>query len=174
MKIAIGLGASLGPRRDTLERTVQQLHAHADCTIVRVSRWYRSAPMRGGTASGLFLNGVAVVDTTLRPRALLAVCQDLEEDAGRRRARYWGDRTLDLDLLYAEGAEDDATDLTLPHPGLWSRPFVYWPLWEAWPDLRPLLRQRPAPPRHGIVAVGAFARAALTPYAPSPLPEHPR
>jgi 2-amino-4-hydroxy-6-hydroxymethyldihydropteridine diphosphokinase len=160
MKLALGLGASLGPRRATLERTLARLDARPDVAVLRVSRWYRSAPMSGGTARGLFLNGVALLDLKMTPRAFLDLCRGLEHDAGRRRARYWSDRPLDLDLLVADGLRSDDPDLTLPHPGVLSRAFVYWPLLEVWPealDQFPVPRP-PPPPRHGIVAVGAFAR----------------
>ena len=162
MKLALGLGASLGPRRATLERTLARLDARADVSVVRVSRWYRSAPMPGGTATGLFLNGVALLETTLTPRALLDVCRRLEHDAGRRRARYWSDRPLDLDLLVADGPPLDEPELTLPHPGVLTRAFVYWPLMEVWPEALDRLPtpRPPPPPRHGIVAVGTFARRA--------------
>lgn len=160
MKVALGLGASLGPRRATLERTLRRLDARPDVRVLRVSRWYLSAPMRGGEARGAFLNGVALLDVDLTPLALLDVCRALEAEAGRRRGRHWGDRPLDLDLLVAEGVTVATPRLTLPHPGLAARPFVYWPLREAWPDLAPWLDSlAPAPPpRHPIVARGVFAK----------------
>nr|MBA2320523.1 2-amino-4-hydroxy-6-hydroxymethyldihydropteridine diphosphokinase [Deltaproteobacteria bacterium] len=97
-------------------------------------RWWRTPPMRGGTARGWFLNGVAVVRTELSPEDLLDRCIALERRAGRRRARYWGDRTLDLDLLHVEGVVSDGPRLVLPHPGIARRPFVVLPLREVWRD----------------------------------------
>jgi 2-amino-4-hydroxy-6-hydroxymethyldihydropteridine diphosphokinase len=164
MKIAIGLGASQGDRQRTLERAVVLLGRRAAWSFVACSRWYRSPPMRGGTAVGWFLNGVAVYDVALPDRDAawdaLDACRALEAAAGRRRARWWGDRPLDLDVLFTEGLTLRDPALTLPHPGLGDRPFVYWPLVEAWPDLRPQLAQlAPTPPRrHAIVPVATFAR----------------
>jgi 2-amino-4-hydroxy-6-hydroxymethyldihydropteridine diphosphokinase len=134
VKAAIGLGCSLGPRRATLERTVHQLHATPHTRVLRVSRWWRTPPMRGGTARGWFLNGVVLVETELSPDALLDRCIALERRAGRRRARHWGDRTLDLDLLHVEGVTSDGPRLVLPHPGIGRRPFVRLPLREVWPE----------------------------------------
>lgn len=170
MRVALGLGASLGDRRRTLERTVHHLAHRPGWRLLHTSRWYRSAPMRGGTATGWFLNGVAVFDTDDDPSTVLSTCRELEADAGRRRALHWSDRPLDLDVLYVEGFTSTDPTLLVPHPGIGSRAFVYWPLREAWPalDLRAIA---PVPPeRHSIVAIGAFARRDGAAYQTALLP----
>lgn len=165
MKLAIGLGASMGDRRRTLERTVVHLGAHAGLTLLRCSRWYRTPPMPGGTARGWFLNGVALYETDRTPEAVLARCRHLETASGRRRAQYWGDRPLDLDLLVAEGLTRDTPTLTLPHPGVAIRPFVWWPLREVWPEMAEALRGHESPPdASGMVPIGAFAHRPAAAY----------
>jgi len=134
VKVAIGLGSNLGDRRATLELAIRQIGARPGIRVVRASRWVRTPPMRGGTASGWFLNGVALIETDRPLDDVLAVCVDLEARADRRRSRYWGDRALDLDLLLAEGVVVDSPRLVLPHPGLGERPFFLGPLLEVWPD----------------------------------------
>ena len=156
MRVAIGLGASIGPRRRVLERTVRAFASGPETQLIGVSRWYRSPPMRGGTAVGWFLNGVALYETTLSPATLLDRCRALETASGRRRARYWGDRPLDLDILVIERFTSTEPALVVPHPGILDRPFVWWPLREVWPDALPGLSERSHLPS-GIVAVGAFA-----------------
>lgn len=135
MKVAIGLGSSLGDRRGWIELAVRKLHARPDTTVVRSSRLLRTPPMRGGSARGWFLNAVCLLETEASPRDLLTACAQLEEDAGRRRKSHWGDRTLDLDVLVAEGVVSDDPWLVLPHPGIAERPFVLGPLLEVWPDV---------------------------------------
>lgn len=163
MKVAVGLGSNLGDRRATLELAVRKLHARPGLTVRRTSRWYRTPPMRGGTARGWFLNGAVLLDSALDLDSLLEFCIGLEGLAGRRRSRFWGDRPLDLDLLHAAGVVRDDPWLTLPHPGIARRPFVLEPLLEVWPDARDPRTGRawadhhPAPgPRP--VAVGVPAR----------------
>ena len=136
MKLAVALGSSLGDRRAVLQRTVSRLDHTPGIRVVRVSRWVRTPPLTGGTAAHWFLNGVALLETALSPEAVLDVCVALEEQAGRRRARYWGDRTLDLDLLLAEGGPVRTDRLVLPHPAIGRRRFVLEPLLEVWPDAR--------------------------------------
>lgn len=133
-----------------------------------MSRWYKSPPLRGGAARNWFLNGVALYRVTLPLPELLRRCQALEEAAGRRRARHWGDRPLDLDLIHAEGVVSDAPGLRLPHPAIASRPFVLFPLREVWPDaVDPRTHTRwadlppPAGPRPWPVGTVAVHRGAV-------------
>jgi len=134
VKVAVALGSNLGDRRANLELALRQIAARPGVRLLRASRWVRTPPMRGGTASGWFLNGVALVETTLPIDDVLSLCIDLEARSDRRRSRFWGDRALDLDLLLAEGIVADSPRLTLPHPGLRDRPFFLEPLLEVWPD----------------------------------------
>jgi 7,8-dihydro-6-hydroxymethylpterin-pyrophosphokinase len=53
-----------------------------------------------------------------------------ERERGRERLRPNAPRTLDLDLLMLGGLTRSTAELTLPHPGLWSRRFVLAPLAE--------------------------------------------
>lgn len=133
-RAAIGLGTSLGNRRRQLETTLRRLSHTDGLSVIACSRWYRTPPMRGGTARNWFLNGVVLVRSSLTPERLLDLCRHEERRAGRRRANHWGDRTLDLDLLLVEGVTRTDPELLLPHPGISSRDFVRRPLLEVWPD----------------------------------------
>ena len=73
--------------------------------------------------------------TDRSPRDLLGVCHRLEAAAGRVRDVRWGPRTLDVDVLWVEGATVDEPDLVVPHPRLWERRFVLAPLHDLAPDL---------------------------------------
>lgn len=158
---AIGLGASIGPRRPRLELALRQLNADPDLDLIRCSRWVRTPPLRGGTARGWFLNGVALFQVRCTAHELLDKCIALEHRAGRRRARFWGDRTLDLDVLMVEGIQIADDRLTLPHPAISKRPFVSEPLREVWPEIAPIavLGALPRP-----VIVGAVARGRPPAY----------
>jgi 2-amino-4-hydroxy-6-hydroxymethyldihydropteridine diphosphokinase len=60
-----------------------------------------------------YLNGVAIVDTTLSAASLLAVLHSIEDAHGRTRTERWGDRTLDLDLIVSATTSKTATWLSL-------------------------------------------------------------
>lgn len=160
--MALGLGSSLGDRRQHLELALRRLDAHRDVEIVRISGLVRTPPLSGGAARNWFLNGVATIETHLEPEAFLQRCVALEASAGRRRGLRWADRPLDLDLLLFGEAVIDTPTLIVPHPAIATRRFVLEPLLEIWPDAQdPVsgLRYADHPPAPGPrpVPVGPLA-----------------
>lgn len=125
----LGLGSNLGDRLGYLKAAVVAL---ADC--VAVSGVYETDPV-GGPDQGLYLNVVAELDTEQSARDLLELCQSLEASAERVRKVRWGPRTLDVDVLWVDGAAVDEPDLVVPHPCMFERAFVMMPLGELAPDL---------------------------------------
>ena len=134
----VGLGGNLGPVAETLRAAFAALDALPGTRLLRASRLYRT-PAWGNEAQPDFVNAVAVLETVLRPQALLDALLALERDFGRERdaaGARWGPRTLDLDLLLHGDATIDAPGLHLPHPHLHQRAFVLVPLAEIAPDAR--------------------------------------
>jgi 2-amino-4-hydroxy-6-hydroxymethyldihydropteridine diphosphokinase len=143
--ILIGLGANLpnpgygGPRK-TLEAAVKAFPEHG-LKVVKRSAWYESSPVPPSDQPW-FVNGVAVIETALRPREVLVQLLAIEQAFGRQRGEKWAARTLDLDLL-AYGAEvvehlerPGQPAVTVPHPRLQDRRFVLVPLKDVAPDWR--------------------------------------
>ncbi len=128
----VGLGASLGDRRARLELAVRMLALERGVWVLGCSRLYRTPPW-GGVARNPFLNGAALLRTTLEPWSLLACCQRLERRLGRRQGQRWGDRAVDLDLLWMEGLVVDEDGFHLPHPRIAERSFVVQPLEDVLP-----------------------------------------
>ena len=102
---------------------------------VRRSRWWRSAAWPDPTEPA-YLNGVAIVETALEPREVLAALMRIETAFGRRRSAPNAPRTLDLDLIAYGRRRLDDPDLVLPHPRAADRLFVMGPLAEIAPDWR--------------------------------------
>jgi 2-amino-4-hydroxy-6-hydroxymethyldihydropteridine diphosphokinase len=127
----LGLGSNLGDRDELLRTAIDRLTAVG---LVATSPFYETDPV-GGPEQGAFLNAVVELDTDLSPRQLLAVCGRLEQAAERVRIERWGPRTLDVDVLWVEGASVDAPDLVVPHPRMWQRRSVLAPLRDLAPDL---------------------------------------
>ena len=131
----VGLGANLGHRRATIERAVELLAEAPEIEVVDVSSLRETDPV-GVLDQPRFLNGVAVLETTLAPRALLELLLDVERRLGRRRdGTRWGPREIDLDLLLYGDAQLDERGLTVPHPRLQERRFALEPLAEVAPGL---------------------------------------
>lgn len=128
----IALGANLGDPVQTVRQALQDLKALPQTQVVRTSSLYRTAPVEATGPD--FINAVALVETSLSPRALLHALQALEARAGRERPYRHAPRTLDLDLIFHGDAQLDTPELTLPHPRWQQRAFVLRPLAEIDPE----------------------------------------
>lgn len=127
----IGLGSNLGDSRGLMAEAVEGL---AQLGQIRVSRLYASSPM-GPQDQPDYLNAAVQLHTILTPHALLDQLQALEQAAGRKRLRHWGERTLDLDLLLFDDAKIHTSRLMVPHVGILQRVFVIQPLLDLDPAL---------------------------------------
>jgi 2-amino-4-hydroxy-6-hydroxymethyldihydropteridine diphosphokinase len=133
----VAIGANL-PRPDgsgpaeTCAWAVGRLGAIPGMRVVAVSSWWESAPIPPDPASPPFVNGVALVETTLAPEALLAALHAIEDQAGRARPYPNAPRVLDLDLIDL-GGRVQAGPPVLPHPRAQDRAFVLRPLAEVAP-----------------------------------------
>jgi 2-amino-4-hydroxy-6-hydroxymethyldihydropteridine diphosphokinase len=117
----LSLGSNLGDRLAFLRLGLEVLEP------VKVSRVYETAPW-GGVEQDDFLNVVALCSWDASEAWRRAV--EAETRAGRERDVRWGPRTLDVDVVWADGS-DPALDL--PHPRAHERAFVVVP----WLDVDP-------------------------------------
>lgn len=128
----LGLGSNLGDRVRYLRDAVGTLR---EVGLVAVSPVYETDPVGGPPGQDHYLNLVVELRTDRTPHELLGVCRRLETAAGRVREERWGPRTLDVDVLWIDGATVDDDELTVPHPRLWDRRFVVAPLHDLAPDI---------------------------------------
>lgn len=139
----VGLGSNLNDPVTQMRSAFDELDALPQIHCLGHSSLYRSPPMvlpvtpdqQYPQEQPDYINAVAVLDTALEPADLLAELQHLEALHHRVRAGRWGPRTLDLDLLLYGDQIIDMPELTVPHPGLYERNFVLYPLSELAPDL---------------------------------------
>jgi len=81
----------------------------------------------GPEGSPDYLNAVLELSVELTPDETLRACQKVEQEHGRERTVRWGPRTLDVDIIWFEGVEQQDPNLTLPHPRAHERAFVLVP-----------------------------------------------
>ena len=134
MKIYLSLGANLGNRGETLREALRRLACLPETSLQAVASFYETAPW-GNLKQPAFINTVAAVETALSPLIFLHSCQQIELDLGRVRHEHWGARTIDIDLLWAEGFSSATEELKLPHPYVTARAFVLRPLADIAPEL---------------------------------------
>src|SRR5437764_8406778 len=105
MTAVLSLGSNMGDRLGHLQAAVELLRPSS------VSPVYETAPV-GGPDQPDFLN--AVVICQVDAAAAWAAAEVAEARAGRVRGVRWGPRTLDVDVIVAEG--DAPAGIELPHP----------------------------------------------------------
>lgn len=137
----VGIGSNMGDAQNNCLLAVAELNMLDSTSVRKVSSWYRTEPV-GFENQDWFVNGAAVLETSLSPRDLLTAMQNIENSLGRVRGRKWGPRTIDLDLLFYDDLALDEPDLIIPHPELANRRFVLEPLNEIDPGkIHPTLRK---------------------------------
>ena len=135
-RAVIATGANLGDRAGTIEAAIERLRATNGVAVLAVSELVETIAIRPDgpdDSHPSYLNGVAILDTTVSAASLLAVLHSIEDDHGRTRTERWGDRTLDLDLIVFGDLIEDG-NLVVPHPRAHERSFVLGPWLSLDPD----------------------------------------
>jgi 2-amino-4-hydroxy-6-hydroxymethyldihydropteridine diphosphokinase len=111
--------------------------------VIAVAPTIASAPL--GPSTRRFANTVVLLRATDDPPTLLRQLKAIERRFGRRAARVWGARILDLDIILWSGGAWRSRTLTIPHRSFRDRAFVLMPLSRLardWRDPRTGLRVR--------------------------------
>jgi 2-amino-4-hydroxy-6-hydroxymethyldihydropteridine diphosphokinase len=116
----LSIGSNLGDRLAALQAAVDILEPDL------VSPVYESTPV-GGPPQGDYLNAVLICP--LDAAEAWDRAQQAERARRRERTVRWGPRTLDVDVIVADGEPPEA--ILLPHPRAHERAFVLLP----WHDL---------------------------------------
>lgn len=127
----LSLGSNVGERAEHLAAALAIVVANDP---YRVSQVYETEPV-GGVAQDDFWNLVVELRSVATPRELLERCRAAENARGRSRSVRWGPRTLDADVLLVGEETSEDPELLLPHPRMYERAFVLYPLAELAPAL---------------------------------------
>ena len=131
MKAVISLGANIGDAKANLDLAVALLREATE--VIAVSSYLQTKPV-GGPEQPDYLNAVAIIESDLPAKDLLAVLNGIETAMGRTREIHWGPRVIDLDLIQYGGLLVSDEKLTLPHPRAHERRFVLAPWFEIEPE----------------------------------------
>ena len=131
MKAVISLGANIGDAKANLDLAIGLLREATD--VIAVSSYSQTKPV-GGPEQPDYLNAVAIVESELPAKDLLALLNGIETAMGRTREIHWGPRVIDLDLIQYGGLLVSDEKLTLPHPRAHERRFVLAPWFEIEPE----------------------------------------
>lgn len=132
--VYVGLGSNLKNPKAQIRRAIKSLQNLSEVLDLQVSRLYRSKAIGPGDQPD-YINAVARFFTQTEPHQLLGILQGIETDQKRVRARRWGPRTLDLDILLYGDSSIHSTTLAIPHPRIMERSFVLLPLSDLDPEM---------------------------------------
>lgn len=135
------LGTNMGDRMANLQEATSYVSTLIG-PVVRSSSVYQTSAW-GKRDQADFLNQVLLTDTELAPGKLLEYVLNIERIMGRMRLEHWGERIIDIDILYYNDMHIDEEYLKIPHPFIQERAFTLIPLMEMTTDemLHPVLRQ---------------------------------
>lgn len=131
--IYLHTGTNLGDRAANLEQANDWITREIGA-IAQASRVYHTKAW-GITDQPDFLNQALLVHSVLGPFDVLEKIQLIERRMGRAREVKWGERLIDIDILFFNEEALDTEALTIPHPYLHYRNFVLMPLMEIAPHL---------------------------------------
>ena len=124
------LGTNLGDRGENIRHALEALDKAFSGRRVKLSDIIETEAC--GFDGPPFLNAVVVYRSARKPENILKVCKRIERSMGRKDApeyapdgsRIYHDRIIDIDILFYGEHSLSTPDLTIPHPQVYSRPFV--------------------------------------------------
>ncbi len=126
------LGTNIGDRHKNLLNALWAIEARAG-TVRKRSAIYETEAW-GKTDQPSFYNQVVQIATFLEPKALLDQLLSVEKTMGRLRNEKWGERIIDIDILFYGHEIVEAEGITIPHPELPYRKFALIPMAELADD----------------------------------------
>lgn len=139
-RVYLATGSNIGDKAANLAKALELIELYVG-KPARTSGVYRTAAW-GKEDQPDFLNQVMAVDTGLEPETLLEAVMDIESRMGRERRVRWGERLIDIDILFYGDLVSQSQRLTIPHPFMQDRNFVLQPMLEIAPELvHPVLQK---------------------------------
>lgn len=129
------LGSNKGDRVGYVQQATSLLGGVDGVKIVRTSSLYETQPWLEKNTTW-YVNAVIEIKTSLSAQDLLSECLRVETQLGRDRENegHFGDRTIDIDILFYDKEIITEKDLQIPHKYLHQRAFTLVPLLELNPD----------------------------------------
>ena len=125
------LGSNLGDRLELISNAVKCIKENVGA-LLSFSKIYQSTPWRvEGQES--YLNQIIKIETNLSSEDLLISVLKIEKDLGRVRIEKWGERLIDIDIIFFNDEIIENPNLCIPHKHMHERNFVLIPLNEIIP-----------------------------------------
>ncbi len=137
--VYISIGSNTKDKKKYIRASIEKLQNITH--VKKCSSPYRTKPY-GLLNQPDFINMAVEAQTGLRPGKLLQKLQEIETSLGRVRTVRWGERTIDLDIIFYDSDIIRMKDLVIPHYDMHNRIFVLRPLLEICPEyVHPVLKK---------------------------------
>ncbi len=130
--IFLQLGSNLDERKVYLEKA-SGIISNEIGNILQKSRIYESTPWAVENQNN-YLNQVIKIESTFTANEVLSSVLTIEEKMGRVRNERWGERIIDIDILFYNEEIIEKEGLFIPHIHIQKRRFVLVPLNDVAPD----------------------------------------
>ncbi|MEQ9592649.1 MAG: 2-amino-4-hydroxy-6-hydroxymethyldihydropteridine diphosphokinase [Cyclobacteriaceae bacterium] len=139
-KVYFLLGSNMGDKESNLSKARDKIESYFGEGL-RWSNIFESEAW-GKTDQPNFLNQVIEVDTKEAPTVILEGILSIENEMGRKREERWGERLIDIDVLFYGSEVISKPNLVIPHPAIPERRFTLVPLAELAAELiHPVLKK---------------------------------
>ena len=142
--VYLSLGSNMGDRLGYVQQATSMLGATEDVSIIATSSFYETEPWQMDTKNW-FINAIIQISTTHEPEELLAICQRIEAQLGRKRSEdtpSYSDRTIDIDILFYDNLIMNSKTLVIPHKFMHRRACMLVPMLEIAQDfVHPLFKK---------------------------------
>jgi len=133
--VYLSLGSNKGDRVGYIQQATSLLNETKGISLIRTSAFYETEPWNTDT-SNWFVNAVIEIKTSYSAYDLLKICNHIEAQLGRDREieGFYGDRTIDIDILFYDNEIICTENLVIPHKYFHKRAFTLVPMLELSPD----------------------------------------
>ncbi len=125
-KIYLSLGSNKGDKIENIESAIKKIN-RAGINILNISPKYITEPW-GKKDQNEFLNCALEIESGLSPWKLLSIFKQIESSLGKKIIERWGERTIDIDIIFYGNKNIYEKNLIIPHPRFHLRKFVLIPL----------------------------------------------
>ena len=130
-EVYLQLGSNIGDRLDNLDQSIKIITERIG-NVLGKSSVYESTPW-GVENQRNFLNQVIFLKSNFDPYTILDLVLQIEKDMGRIRIEKWGERIIDIDILFIDDLIIESENLCIPHEFISKRKFVLQPMCEIAP-----------------------------------------
>ena len=131
--VYLQLGSNIGERDKMLSISAKSISEDIG-RIYMYSKIYESTPWRVDGQEN-YLNQIVAIQTLFSAQETLDKILKIENRLGRIRIEKWGERLIDIDIIFFNNDIIETPNLCIPHKHMHERNFVLEPLMEIAPNL---------------------------------------